>query len=107
MNSTNAVLIMTGNEIVSGKTVDTNSNYIANELYKIGISVIRIISVPDDSLSIKSALKAAEDLASIIITSGGLGPTSDDLTRESVAEYFGMPLILDENQLQILEEKFK
>ncbi|MCP4726284.1 MAG: competence/damage-inducible protein A [bacterium] len=107
MKSNTAVLIMTGNEIVSGKTVDTNSNYIANELIRIGIRTVRIIAVPDDISAIHSALDEALKHSSIIITSGGLGPTSDDITREAVSEYFGLKLILDEEQLKILEKKFK
>ncbi len=102
-----AVLIMTGNEIVSGKNIDTNSNYIANELFRIGVRTIRIIAVPDDKEAIHSALEEAAKLAPIIITSGGLGPTTDDITRESVAEFFGRKLILDNDQLKILERKFR
>ena len=77
----NAVLITIGDEILSGNTVDTNSNFIASQLKNIGISVAQIFTVSDEIETIKKTLKSAFEIGNIVITTGGLGPTKDDKTK--------------------------
>ncbi|WP_027377707.1 CinA family nicotinamide mononucleotide deamidase-related protein [Kaistella palustris] len=90
-----AVLITIGDEILSGNTVDTNSNYIANQLKNIGIPVVQIFTVSDSFETIKKTLKHAFNLGDIVITTGGLGPTKDDKTKIAFAEFFNDELEFD------------
>jgi len=100
----NAVLITIGDEILSGTTVDTNSNFIASELKKIGISVKQIFSISDQIEIIKKTLKSAFEIADLVITTGGLGPTKDDKTKTAFAEFFEDELVLDEETYQHLKK---
>lgn len=84
----NAEIITIGDEILIGQIVDTNSQWIGQELNKIGISVYQISSVQDEKQHILNALKEAESRADIVIITGGLGPTKDDITKKTIAEYF-------------------
>lgn len=88
-----AEIITIGDEILIGQVIDTNSAFIAKELNKIGVSVYQITSVQDDKLHILKALKEAEDNADFIILTGGLGPTKDDITKKTIAEYFDDTLV--------------
>ena len=90
-----AVLITIGDEILSGNTVDTNSNFIAQQLKSIGIPVLKILTVADEVQTIKESLAEGFEIADLIITTGGLGPTKDDRTKLAFAEYFGDELKLD------------
>ncbi|MGK6341858.1 CinA family nicotinamide mononucleotide deamidase-related protein [Chryseobacterium sp. DT-3] len=91
-----AVLITIGDEILSGNTVDTNSNFIATELKNIGIQVTQIFTISDEINTIKNTLNAAFELGDLIITTGGLGPTRDDKTKKALAEFFNDEIALDE-----------
>lgn len=91
-----AEIITIGDEILIGQIIDTNSAFIAKELNKIGVSVYQITSVQDEKSHILKALKEAEDNADFIITTGGLGPTKDDITKKTIAEYFDDHLIRNE-----------
>jgi len=91
-----AVLITIGDEILSGNTVDTNSNFIAQQLRNIGIPVVKIITVADEVGVIRDSLSQAFENADLVITTGGLGPTKDDRTKLAFAEYFGDELKLDD-----------
>ncbi|WP_223607178.1 CinA family nicotinamide mononucleotide deamidase-related protein [Chryseobacterium sp. OSA05B] len=91
-----AVLITIGDEILSGNTVDTNSNFIATELKNIGIQVTQIFTISDEIDIIKNTLKVAFELGDLIITTGGLGPTRDDKTKKALADYFNDEIALDE-----------
>ncbi|WP_274475948.1 competence/damage-inducible protein A [Mangrovimonas aestuarii] len=101
-----AEIITIGDEILIGQIVDTNSAYISKELNKIGVSVYQITSVQDDREHILKALKEAEDNADIVVVTGGLGPTKDDITKHTFAEYFEDNLVLDESVLKHVEELF-
>lgn len=91
-----AVLITIGDEILSGNTVDTNSNFIATELKNIGIKVIQILTISDEIETIKNTLSTAFETGDLVITTGGLGPTRDDKTKKALAEYFNDEIALDE-----------
>ena len=90
-----AVLITIGDEILSGNTIDTNSNFIATQLKNIGISVTQILTISDEVETIKKNLEIALQLGDLIITTGGLGPTKDDRTKTAFAEFFNDELKLD------------
>jgi len=90
----NAEIITIGDEILIGQVIDTNSAYLAAELNKLGISVIQITSVPDKRESIIKAFDDATTRADLIITTGGLGPTSDDITKYTLADYFESKLVI-------------
>ncbi len=99
----NAVLITIGDEILSGNTVDTNSNFIATELKNIGIKVSQIITISDEIQTIKDTLKSAFETGDLIITTGGLGPTRDDKTKKALAEFFDDEIALDEPTFEHLK----
>ena len=88
-----AEIITIGDEILIGQIVDSNSAFIGRELNKIGVSVHQISSIQDDKTHILTALKEAESRADIIIITGGLGPTKDDITKLTLCEYFNDKLI--------------
>ncbi|KQT26105.1 damage-inducible protein CinA [Chryseobacterium sp. Leaf405] len=100
----NAVLITIGDEILSGNTVDTNSNFIATELKNIGIKVSQILTISDEIETIKNAIQSAFEIGDLIITTGGLGPTRDDKTKKAIAEFFNDEIALDEVTFNHLKE---
>lgn len=101
---THAVLITIGDEILSGNTIDTNSNFIATELKSIGISVKQIFTISDDIDVIKATLKEAFSIGDLVITTGGLGPTRDDKTKKAFADFFDDTLVLDPTTYQHLAQ---
>jgi nicotinamide-nucleotide amidase len=101
-----AEIITIGDEILIGQIVDTNSAFLGKEFNKIGVSVYQITSVQDDKAHILKALKEAEDNADIIIITGGLGPTKDDITKHTICEYFNDTLIENVAVLQHIEHLF-
>jgi len=101
-----AVLITIGDEILSGNTVDTNSNFIAKHLRKIGFKVVKIFTISDQVTVIKEALKDAFEIGDLVITTGGLGPTKDDKTKKAYMEFFNDHLVLDEETLEHLTKLF-
>ena len=88
----NAEIIMIGSELLLGQIVDTNATYLAKELAGAGVNLFYKTTVGDNSERMSEALENALARSDIIITSGGLGPTEDDLTRETVAKVVGEPL---------------
>ncbi|MBT8289324.1 MAG: competence/damage-inducible protein A [Muriicola sp.] len=102
-----AEIITIGDEILIGQIVDTNSAYIATEFNKFGISVYQITSVQDDKKHILKALEEASGRAQLIILTGGLGPTKDDITKLTLCEYFNDTMVLNEEVLKHIEYLFK
>jgi len=102
-----AEIITIGDEILIGQIVDTNSAWMAKELNLIGIKVKQITSVSDDADHIIEALTLAEKRAEIILITGGLGPTKDDITKITLARYFNMGLRRDEATLVHITEIFE
>ncbi|MFH1759501.1 MAG: competence/damage-inducible protein A [bacterium] len=90
-----AEIITIGNELLSGKTIDSNSAYIGRQFARIGISVIYKSALPDDNRKIISSVKQAWVRSSIIVISGGLGPTIDDITKKAVSGALGLNLVYD------------
>ena len=93
---TTSEIITIGTEIILGQITDSNTPYIANALTEKGIRVLFQTSVGDDKELLKSALKVAGERVDLIITTGGLGPTANDITRETLSDFFGVSLVLDE-----------
>ena len=102
-----AEIITIGDEILIGQIIDSNSAFIASELNKIGISVYQITSVQDDREHILTALEEASSRAQLIIMTGGLGPTKDDITKLTLCEYFGDTLVPDTKVREHIEFLFK
>lgn len=102
----NAEIITIGDEILIGQIVDTNSAFICKELNKIGISVYQISSIQDDKTHILKALKEAEENVDVIIITGGLGPTKDDITKNTLCQYFDDHLVKNESVLKHIEALF-
>lgn len=102
----NAEIITIGNELLFGKQIDTNSTLMAEMLTNIGIRVSRIVSIADDETCIIDAISDQSAGAKITLFSGGLGPTSDDITKETAAKCFGSPLLLNHDVLQHIENMF-
>jgi len=96
-------IITIGDEILIGQTVDTNSNFIAGQLSSLGVMIHQITAISDDPAHIMAALSNAEKFADTIIITGGLGPTKDDLTKKTLADYFGMTLELNSEVLAHVE----
>ena len=102
-----AEIITIGDEILIGQIIDTNSAYIAQELNKIGVSVYQITSVQDDKIHILEAFQAAEKNVDIVVITGGLGPTKDDITKTTLAKYFEDTLVYDEAVLENIKYLWK
>ncbi|WP_134088749.1 competence/damage-inducible protein A [Olivibacter sp. XZL3] len=102
-----AEIITIGDEILIGQIVDTNSAWIAQQLNGIGIDLIQVTSIGDKVNAIKNALTLAASRADIILCTGGLGPTKDDVTKQTLATYFNTSLLRDENVLRHVESIFR
>jgi nicotinamide-nucleotide amidase len=102
-----AEIITIGDEILIGQIVDTNSAWIAKELNKIGIRIKQISSVSDDKEHILKALAEAHNRAEIILITGGLGPTKDDITKKTLAEYFNVGFVENPEALENVQQLFK
>ena len=102
-----AEIITIGDEILIGQIVDSNSAFIAKQLNKIGVSVYQITSVQDDRSHILKALSEAEANADIVIITGGLGPTKDDITKSTIAEYFNDVMVEDVSVRKNIEHMWK
>ena len=102
----NAEILAVGTELLLGDIVNTNAQFIAQGLAELGIDVYYQTVVGDNPERLKSAMHSAFGRADIIITTGGLGPTEDDLTKEIGAQYFGRKLVLDERALDRIKKFF-
>jgi nicotinamide-nucleotide amidase len=102
-----AETIAIGSELLLGQIVDTNTSFIAQVLAENGIELVRTTTVGDDPKQMGDAIREAIGRSPIVITTGGLGPTEDDLTRESVAEVTGCPLRFQPHLMEQIEAIFK
>lgn len=101
-----AEIITIGDEILIGQIIDTNSAWMAQELNAIGVRIKQISSVSDDREHILKAIAEAQQRADIILITGGLGPTKDDITKKTLAEYFGVGLVENEEALANVQRIF-
>jgi nicotinamide-nucleotide amidase len=102
-----AEIITIGDEILLGQTIDTNSAWLGLKLSEIGISVYQKTAISDDENHILTALKEAHHRADLIIVTGGLGPTKDDITKHTLVKYFNTELIINDEVLQNITAFFK
>jgi len=103
----NAELIAIGSELLLGETIDTNSAYLARQLAGIGVSLFRKTVVGDNQERIAATISEALDRADLVICTGGLGPTVDDMTRDAVAQALGRPLVFHQHLLDQIEARFR
>ncbi|HEX8672968.1 MAG TPA: competence/damage-inducible protein A [Longimicrobium sp.] len=103
----NAALLAIGDEIVAGLTTDTNSGFLAGELRAVGVEPVAVFAVTDDEDAIVRALERALEEAEIVVCTGGLGPTADDLTTACVARLAGVPMVMHEASLAHIEGIFR
>ena len=107
MKTINVEIITIGDEILIGQIVDTNSAWMGVELNKAGFRIAQITSVHDDANHIVNALNNALGRADVVLFTGGIGPTKDDITKYTLTEYFDTKLVFDENVLLNIEELLK
>lgn len=88
-----ASVIVIGNEILAGKFPDENTPYLIRRLRELGIDLVRAVVIPDDLDEIVREVRYARDRAEVVITTGGVGPTHDDVTMEGIAQAYGVPLV--------------
>ncbi len=101
-----AEIITIGDEILIGQIVDTNSAWIAEQFNIHGIEIFQITSVHDDKKHILEAIQEAERKVDLVVITGGLGPTKDDITKNTLCEYFGSKLVLHESTLEHIKNRF-
>ncbi len=101
-----AVILSTGDEIMTGKVVDTNSNYIADKLVEIGVNLVAVITVGDVPEKLEWAWRTAIAMGDVVISTGGIGPTVDDLTTETVARIAGVKLSRDPASVEHMKRLF-
>lgn len=99
-----ASIVTIGDEILIGQIIDTNSSYIAKALDKIGIETLEMLSISDNESHILSTFKKLQDKVNIVIITGGLGPTKDDITKKTFCTYFNDELIVNEEVLKHVTE---
>lgn len=102
----NAEIIAVGSELLLGQIVNTNAQFISQQLSELGVNVFYHTVVGDNPSRLKDAIAVAEERADLIIFSGGLGPTKDDLTKETIAGHLGLGLVHDKEALTYIEEFF-
>ena len=102
-----SVVVTVGEELLSGETVETNGSWLSKRLASLGIPVTQRLVVGDDRDAIQTAVSEGLRLADLVLVTGGLGPTTDDLTRPAVAGLFGLELELDQRVLDDLRERFR
>jgi molybdenum cofactor synthesis domain-containing protein len=103
MRDLTAALIVVGNEILSGKVADSNSTFLARELRQIGVNLRRIVVIPDELDEIAEAVRTLQPTHDVLFTSGGVGPTHDDVTIEGVARGLGRRVV----RHPVMEEKLR
>lgn len=102
-----ATLLTIGDELLIGQVVNTNAAWLGEQLNGLGVEVVRAVSLGDDEAAIRHELAQALASSDLVIVTGGLGPTHDDITREAVAGYFGVALREDRAILEALRKRFR
>ena len=102
-----AAILTIGDELLIGQTVDTNASYIASNLNQIGVEIVGKRTVGDKELEIQQGLKDLARVADIVITTGGLGPTKDDITKKAIAGYLQLPMVFNHDVYSLIKDFFK
>lgn len=103
----NSIIITIGDELLIGQVENTNASWMAKQINSIGIEVKKILTIHDDKEQILRTLKFAEQNSDIVLLTGGLGPTNDDITKLCLCEYFNTKLKFDERAFKNVEKRFK
>jgi nicotinamide-nucleotide amidase len=103
----NCIIISVGDELLIGQTINTNAGWMGSELNKIGVEVTEVLTISDRGQAINEALTYAETRAGIVLLTGGLGPTKDDITKKVFADFFNAPLVENKQALENAEGFFK
>src|SRR5947207_1949975 len=103
----NAIILSIGDELVLGQTIDTNSAWLSQQLAAVGCDISAHITVPDEQKRIEHAIRDSAACCDFLIISGGIGPTEDDLTRQSLAAVMGVELEMNEKWLHRLRAFFR
>ncbi len=103
----NATIITIGDELLIGQTIDTNSAWIGQQLNAIGVKVYERLAVGDNATQIKDALKFAESQSELVIITGGLGPTKDDITKKTLCEYFDVVMVMHQPTFERVKAFFE
>lgn len=98
-----AAVLVIGNEILSGKVVDTNSPYLARELRELGVELDRILTIPDEIDLIAREVRAMSEAYDFVFTSGGIGPTHDDVTLDAIAQAFDRSIVESASMIERME----
>ncbi len=106
MSNIKATIVTIGDELLIGQTIDTNSAWMAQRLNELGVSVLRRVAVGDEADAITTALDDERKLATVILITGGLGPTSDDITKPLLCKYFGGKLVVNDVVLEHIRAIF-
>src|SRR5947209_17233758 len=101
-----AAVLSVGSEILRGDILDTNAPYLARELSVLGFQVVGIRAAGDDLALLSGAVRDALNSAEVLLITGGLGPTEDDLTRDAVAQVVGEDMTLDSSLMEQIERRF-
>ncbi len=99
-----AIIITIGDEILMGQILDTNSRYMAKRLTDIGVEVVEMLTIPDKRDEIFETVDYAMEQSDLVLVTGGLGPTKDDVTKKVLADFFGTRLVFNEQAMEWLEE---
>ncbi len=102
----NLEIVTIGDELLLGFTIDTNAAHLAREFATLGVRIVRRTTCGDDSAAIAEAVRDALNRTGAVITTGGLGPTADDMTKPAIASIFGRGMVLDEDILSALEQRW-
>src|ERR1700712_2521334 len=103
---TTAIILSIGDELTLGQTIDTNSAWLSQQLASIGVRILAHATVPDDQPAIEQAIRSTAAQCDVLLISGGLGPTEDDLTRQALAAVLGQPLEMNDEALRKLTAWF-
>src|SRR5207249_6583207 len=103
----NAIILSIGDELVLGQTIDTNSAWLSQQLAAAGCDIAAHITVPDDQTAIQRAIEDSATRCDVLIITGGIGPTADDLTRQALAAAMNVPLELNAKWLHRLQAIFR
>lgn len=106
MTNPTAAMLVIGDEILSGRTRDSNMHYLAQELTKVGIRLAEVRVVADETPAIVGAVNALRTQYEQVFTSGGIGPTHDDITASAIAEAFGVPITLRADAMALLQTHY-
>jgi len=103
----NSIIVSIGDELLIGQTVNTNATWMGRELNNIGVEVLEVLTISDTETAIEDALKYAGNKVPLVLITGGLGPTKDDITKKVFAKFFNAPLVENKVVLENVKRMFK